>query len=79
MKKIPLALVSELDVAVEDSLYTTGWRGVAGTLIVEKITGAAAENGADLDTAKRPRRAISAVRRRETFCCSSMVSAVRPR
>ena len=36
------------DVAVEDSLYTTGRRGVAGTLIVEKIVGAAAEQGADL-------------------------------
>jgi dihydroxyacetone kinase-like protein len=33
------------DVAVEDSLYTTGRRGVAGTLVVEKIVGAAAEEG----------------------------------
>jgi dihydroxyacetone kinase-like protein len=38
------------DVAVEDSLYTTGRRGVAGTLVVEKIVGAAAEQGADLTT-----------------------------
>lgn len=38
------------DVAVEDSTYTTGRRGVAGTLIVEKIVGAAAEDGADLAT-----------------------------
>lgn len=36
------------DVAVEDSLYTTGRRGVAGTLVVEKIVGAAAEQGANL-------------------------------
>ncbi len=36
------------DVAVEDSTYTTGRRGVAGTVIVEKIVGAAAEAGADL-------------------------------
>ncbi len=36
------------DVAVEDSTYTTGRRGVAGTLIVEKVVGAAAEQGADL-------------------------------
>ena len=36
------------DVAVEDSLYTTGRRGVAGTLIVEKMVGAAAETGLDL-------------------------------
>jgi dihydroxyacetone kinase-like protein len=40
------------DVAVEDSLYTTGRRGVAGTLVVEKIVGAAAERGADLATLK---------------------------
>jgi len=36
------------DVAVENSTYTTGRRGVAGTLIVEKILGAAAERGDDL-------------------------------
>lgn len=33
------------DVALEDSLHTPGRRGVAGTLIVEKILGAAAERG----------------------------------
>ncbi|WP_394790293.1 dihydroxyacetone kinase subunit DhaK [Rhodoferax sp.] len=36
------------DVAVENSTYTTGRRGVAGTLIVEKILGAAAERGDSL-------------------------------
>ena len=36
------------DVAVEDSLYTAGRRGVAGTVFVEKIAGAAAERGSDL-------------------------------
>src|SRR5215216_5412482 len=45
-------VVTNDDVAVEDSLYTTGRRGVAGTLIVEKITGAAAETGAALETVK---------------------------
>jgi len=40
------------DVAVEDSTYTTGRRGVAGTVIVEKIVGAAAEAGADLAACK---------------------------
>jgi dihydroxyacetone kinase-like protein len=40
------------DVAVEDSLYTTGRRGVAGTMIVEKIVGAAAEEGRDLESLK---------------------------
>jgi dihydroxyacetone kinase-like protein len=36
------------DVAVEDSLYTAGRRGVAGTVAVEKIAGAAAARGDDL-------------------------------
>ncbi len=40
------------DVAVEDSTFTTGRRGVAGTLVVEKIVGAAAEDGADLAACK---------------------------
>lgn len=37
------------DVAVLDSLYTAGRRGVAGTVLVEKIAGAAAQRGDDLD------------------------------
>ncbi|HEY4161894.1 MAG TPA: dihydroxyacetone kinase subunit DhaK [Dongiaceae bacterium] len=37
------------DVAVDKSTYSTGRRGVAGTLIVERMVGAAAENGASLD------------------------------
>jgi dihydroxyacetone kinase-like protein len=37
------------DVAVEDSLYTAGRRGVGGTVLVEKIAGAAAERGDDLE------------------------------
>jgi dihydroxyacetone kinase-like protein len=40
------------DVAVKDSTYTTGRRGVAGTVIVEKMVGAAAEAGMDLDGCK---------------------------
>jgi len=40
------------DVAVENSTYTTGRRGVAGTLIVEKIVGAAAERGEGLAALK---------------------------
>ena len=43
------AVVVNDDVAVEDSLYTAGRRGVAGTILVEKIAGAAAERGDDLD------------------------------
>lgn len=37
------------DVAVEDSLYTAGRRGIAGTVFVHKIAGAKAEEGASLD------------------------------
>ena len=40
------------DVAVEDSLYTAGRRGVAGTVFVHKITGAKAETGASLEEVK---------------------------
>jgi len=40
------------DVAVENSTYTTGRRGVAGTLVVEKIVGAAAERGDNLSALK---------------------------
>lgn len=36
------------DIAVEDSLYTVGRRGVAGVVLVHKIAGAAAEEGRDL-------------------------------
>jgi dihydroxyacetone kinase-like protein len=41
-------VVTNDDVAVEASTYSTGRRGVAGTLVVEKIVGAAAEEGRDL-------------------------------
>ena len=37
------------DVAVKDSLYTVGRRGVAGTIFVHKIAGAKAETGASLE------------------------------
>src|ERR1700759_3747063 len=39
------SVITDDDVAVETSTYSTGRRGVAGTLIVEKIVGAAAEMG----------------------------------
>src|SRR5581483_4799712 len=41
-------VVTNDDVAVEASTFSTGRRGVAGTLVVEKIVGAAAEEGWDL-------------------------------
>jgi dihydroxyacetone kinase-like protein len=50
-------VVTDDDVAVQDSLYTTGRRGVGVTVLVEKIVGAAAEAGRDLaacaDVARR--------------------------
>ena len=42
-------VVTNDDVAVKDSLYTIGRRGVAGTIFVHKIAGAKAETGASLD------------------------------
>ena len=51
------SVVIDDDVAVQDSLYTAGRRGVGATVLAEKIAGAAAEAGADLttvtDTVKR--------------------------
>ena len=41
-------VVTNDDVAVEDSTFTSGRRGIAGTLLVHKICGAAADDGKDL-------------------------------
>jgi len=46
------AVVVNDDVAVEDSLYTAGRRGIAGTVFVHKIAGAKAEEGASLEEVK---------------------------
>jgi phosphoenolpyruvate---glycerone phosphotransferase subunit DhaK len=46
------SVVTNDDVAVEKSTYTIGRRGVAGTLIVEKMVGAAAETGLPLASLK---------------------------
>jgi len=51
------------DIAVQDSLYTIGRRGVAGTVFVHKIAGAMAERGSDLAEVKRvAQKAISNVK-----------------
>ena len=51
------------DIAVEDSLYTVGRRGVAGTVLVHKIAGAAAERGNSLEEVKRiAKKAASSVK-----------------
>lgn len=51
------------DIAVQDSLYTVGRRGVAGTVLVHKIAGAAAEAGLSLAEVKAvANKAISQVK-----------------
>lgn len=57
------ALVTNDDVAVENSSYSTGRRGVAGTLVVEKIVGAAAEEGRDLAALKALGERVNAATR----------------
>ena len=42
-------IVTDDDVAVQDSTWTAGRRGVGVTVLLEKIVGAAAEEGRDLD------------------------------
>lgn len=46
------SIVVDDDIAVEDSLYTQGRRGVAGTVLVHKILGYAAEQGKSLEDIK---------------------------
>lgn len=65
------AVVTNDDVAVRDSLYTAGRRGVAGTVLVEKIAGAAAERGDSLD-------AVAAVAERVNANARSMGLALTP-
>ena len=64
MEGIPVAkVIVNDDVAVKDSLYTTGRRGVAGTLFVHKIAGALAEEGAGLlEVQEMAQRVIDNVR-----------------
>ncbi|HYD97849.1 MAG TPA: dihydroxyacetone kinase subunit DhaK [Alphaproteobacteria bacterium] len=59
-----VAMVDD-DVAVMNSTYTTGRRGVAGTVLVEKVVGAAAEAGYDL-------KACRALAERVNKGCASM-------
>src|ERR1700681_3788716 len=47
-EKLIATVITDDDVAEEASTFSTGRRGVAGTLIVEKIVGAAAEEGRNL-------------------------------
>ncbi|ANN21620.1 dihydroxyacetone kinase subunit DhaK [Amycolatopsis orientalis] len=57
------SVVIDDDVAVKDSTYTAGRRGVGGTVLLEKITGAAAERGDALDAVEAlARKVIGQVR-----------------
>jgi dihydroxyacetone kinase-like protein len=56
--KVESVLVND-DVAVEDSLYTAGRRGTGATPLVEKIAGALAVSGADLDAVAAVARKVN--------------------
>ena len=64
-------VITNDDVAVKDSLYTVGRRGVAGTVFVHKIAGAMAETGADLD-------AVQAVAQKVIDNVRTMGAAIEP-
>jgi phosphoenolpyruvate---glycerone phosphotransferase subunit DhaK len=53
-------VVTNDDVAVEDSTYTSGRRGIAGTIFVHKICGAAADDGKDLGQIKELAERVNA-------------------
>jgi len=54
------AVVVDDDVAVQDSLYTAGRRGVGATVLLEKIVGAAADEGRDLGAVTEVARQVNA-------------------
>ena len=56
-------IVVDDDVAVKDSTYTVGRRGVAGNFFVIKAVGAASERGADLDALVELGNRVNAVTR----------------
>lgn len=58
-----VAVVTDDDVAVQDSLYTAGRRGVGVTVLLEKIVGAAAEEGRDLAAVADLARRVNAAGR----------------
>jgi len=55
-----VAVVTDDDVAVQDSLYTAGRRGVGLTVLLEKIVGAAAEQGRPLAEVAEIARRVNA-------------------
>ena len=72
MDGIPVKyVVTNDDVAVQDSLYTVGRRGIAGTIFVHKIAGAKAEEGAELE-------AVQAVAQKVVDNVRTMGMAIKP-
>jgi phosphoenolpyruvate---glycerone phosphotransferase subunit DhaK len=61
------------DVAVQDSLYTAGRRGVGATVLAEKIAGAAAERGDDLQAVAEIARQVNARARSFGVALSSCI------
>jgi dihydroxyacetone kinase-like protein len=55
-----VSVITDDDVAVKDSTYTAGRRGVGATVLLEKIAGAAAEEGRDLDSVAELARRVNA-------------------
>jgi phosphoenolpyruvate---glycerone phosphotransferase subunit DhaK len=55
-----VSVVTDDDVAVQDSTWTAGRRGVGGTVLLEKIAGAAAEQGRSLDEVAGVARTVNA-------------------
>ncbi|MFW2499977.1 dihydroxyacetone kinase subunit DhaK [Clostridium diolis] len=70
------AVVVNDDVAVENSTYTAGRRGIAGTIFIHKIAGAKAETGASLEEVTRvAEKVISNVRSMGMAISSCIVPA----
>ncbi|MGB7604098.1 MAG: dihydroxyacetone kinase subunit DhaK [Lutisporaceae bacterium] len=71
------SIVVKDDVAVPDSTYSTGRRGIAGTVFVHKIAGAKAESGANLDEVKAvAEKAIANIRSMGMAMSSCILPAV---
>lgn len=65
------------DVAVEDSTFSTGRRGIAGTVLVHKIAGAKAEEGATLEEVKNiAQKTIDNVRSMGMSMSSCIIPAI---
>jgi dihydroxyacetone kinase-like protein len=67
------SVITNDDVAVQDSLYTAGRRGVGVTVLLEKIVGAAAESGANLQECKRIAEKVNAQGRSMGMALTSCV------